>query len=47
MAALIDLYYDLTCQDLAPKFEDHHKTFFAEDISYIIIASYRLRPSPP
>ena len=26
----IYLYYDLTCQDLAPEFEDRHKTFFAE-----------------
>ena len=28
-AVLIDIYYDLICQDLAPEFEDRHETFFA------------------
>ena len=26
---LMNLYYDLTCQDLGPEFEDRHETFFA------------------
>ena len=34
MAVLIDIYYDLTCRDLAPEFEDRHATFFAEGTSY-------------
>ncbi len=36
MAVLIDLYYDLTCQDLAPEFEDRHEVFFAEGTGYFI-----------
>lgn len=36
MAVLIDLYYDLTCQDLAPEFEDRHETFFAEGTGYFM-----------
>ena len=28
MRGLMDLYYDLTCQDLGPEFEDRHETFF-------------------
>ena len=36
VAVLIDLYYDLTCQDLAPEFEDPHETFFAEGTGYFM-----------
>jgi exportin-2 (importin alpha re-exporter) len=36
VAVLIDLYYDLTCQDLAPEFEDRHETFFAEGTGYFM-----------
>ena len=36
MAVLIDIYYDLTCQDLAPEFEDRHDTFFAEGTGYFM-----------
>jgi exportin-2 (importin alpha re-exporter) len=36
MAVLVDLYYDLTCQDLAPEFEDRHETFFAEGTGYFM-----------
>ena len=36
MVVLFDLYYDLTCQDLAPEFEDRHETFFAEGTSYLM-----------
>lgn len=36
MAVLFDLYYDLTCQDLAPEFKDRHETFFAEGTSYLM-----------
>ena len=36
IAVLIYLYYDLTCQDLAPEFEDRHKTFFAEGSGYFM-----------
>lgn len=36
MAVLVELFYDLTCQDLAPEFEDGHETFFAADTGYFI-----------
>ena len=36
MCRLIDLYYDLTCQDLAPEFEDCHETFFAGGSGYFM-----------
>jgi exportin-2 (importin alpha re-exporter) len=36
MAVLVDLYYDLTCQDLAPEFEDRHESFFAEGTGYFM-----------
>ena len=36
MAVLIDIYYDLTCQDLAPEFDDRHETFFAEGTGYFM-----------
>lgn len=28
MALLCEIYYDLTCQDVAPEFEDLHARFF-------------------
>jgi nuclear export receptor Cse1 protein len=36
MAVLVELFYDLTCQDLAPEFEDSHEIFFAADTGYFI-----------
>jgi exportin-2 (importin alpha re-exporter) len=36
IAVLIDLFYDFTCQDLAPEFEDRHETFFAEGSGYFM-----------
>jgi exportin-2 (importin alpha re-exporter) len=36
MAVLVELFYDLTCQDLAPEFEDGHDTFFAADTGYFM-----------
>jgi hypothetical protein len=36
MAVLIDLYHDLTCQDLAPKFEDCHETSYVEGTGYFM-----------
>ena len=36
MRRLIDLYYDLTCQDLAPEFEDRHEIFFAGGSGYFM-----------
>ena len=36
MAVLVELYYDLTCQDLAPEFEDGHETFFAAESGYFM-----------
>lgn len=33
---LIDLYYDLTCQDLVHEFEDRHEMFFAEGSGYFM-----------
>lgn len=36
MAVLVELYYDLTCQDLAPEFEDGHEIFFAADTGYFM-----------
>ena len=35
-AVLIDIYYDLTSQDLAPEFDDRHETFFAEGTGYFM-----------
>ena len=29
MVLLVDIYYDLTCQDLPPAVEDSHEEFFA------------------
>ena len=29
MVLLVDIYYDLTCQDLPPAIEDSHEEFFA------------------
>lgn len=29
MQLLVELFYDLTCQDLPPDFEDNHARFFA------------------
>ena len=31
MVVLINLYYDLACQDLPPALEDNHAEFFARD----------------
>jgi hypothetical protein len=36
MPILVNLYYDLTCQDLVPEFEDRHETFFAEGTGYFM-----------
>ena len=36
MAVLVELFYDLTCQDLAPEFEDGHETFFAPETGYFM-----------
>src|SRR5712672_3720705 len=36
MAVLVELFYDLTCQDLAPEFEDGHEVFFATDKGYFM-----------
>ncbi len=36
MAVLVELYYDLTCQDLAPEFEDSHEIFFAAETGYFM-----------
>ena len=36
MAVLVELFYDLTCQDLAPEFEDSHEVFFAADTGYFM-----------
>ena len=36
MAVLIDIYYDLTYQDLAPEFEDRHEMCFAEETGYFM-----------
>ena len=36
MAVLVELYYDLTCQDLAPEFEDGHEIFFAPESGYFM-----------
>ena len=33
---LMDLYYDLTCQGLAPEFEDRHETFFVGANGYFM-----------
>ncbi len=31
MVILVDLFYDLTCQDLPPAMEDNHAQFFGAD----------------
>ena len=31
MALMVDIFYDLTCQDLPPDFEDSHATFFGPE----------------
>jgi exportin-2 (importin alpha re-exporter) len=36
MAVLVELFYDLTCQDLAPEFEDSHAIFFAAETGYFM-----------
>jgi exportin-2 (importin alpha re-exporter) len=36
MAVLVELFYDLTCQDLAPEFEDSHGIFFAAETGYFM-----------
>ncbi|KAI0248954.1 importin alpha re-exporter [Lactifluus subvellereus] len=36
MAVLMELFYDLTCQDLAPEFEDGHEIFFAAETGYFM-----------
>ena len=36
MAVLVELFYDLTCQDLAPEFEDSHDVFFAAETGYFM-----------
>jgi len=36
MAVLVELFYDLTCQDLAPEFEDNHEIFFAAETGYFM-----------
>ncbi|KAI0296781.1 armadillo-type protein [Multifurca ochricompacta] len=36
MAVLIELFYDLTCQDLAPAFEDGHEIFFGAQTGYFM-----------
>jgi exportin-2 (importin alpha re-exporter) len=36
MAVLVELFYDLTCQDLAPEFEDNHGIFFAAETGYFM-----------
>jgi exportin-2 (importin alpha re-exporter) len=36
MAVLVELFYDLTCQDLAPEFEDSHEVFFAAETGYFM-----------
>lgn len=33
---LVELFHDLTCQDLAPRFEDGHKDFFDKDTGYFM-----------
>ncbi|KAN0129949.1 Cse1 domain containing protein [Lactarius tabidus] len=47
MAVLVDLYYDLTCQDLAPEFEDRHETFSEEGTGYFIQLMASLHPDEP
>jgi exportin-2 (importin alpha re-exporter) len=32
MVLLIDIFYDLTCQDLPPAIEDSYNEFFGKDI---------------
>jgi hypothetical protein len=36
MAVLAELFYGLTCQDLAPEFEDSHGIFFAAEMRYFM-----------
>jgi exportin-2 (importin alpha re-exporter) len=36
MAVLVELFYDLTCQDLAPEFEDSNERFFAAETGYFM-----------
>ena len=36
MAVLVEMFYDLTCQDLAPEFEDSHEIFFAAGTGYFM-----------
>ncbi|KAI0262819.1 Cse1-domain-containing protein [Gloeopeniophorella convolvens] len=36
MVVLVELFYDLTCQDLAPEFEDGHEIFFADGTGYFM-----------
>ena len=36
MAVLVELFYDLTCQDLAPEFEDNHEIFFAAETGFFM-----------
>ncbi|TFY54539.1 hypothetical protein EVG20_g9663 [Dentipellis fragilis] len=36
MALLVDIYYDLTCQDLHPVFEDGHDEFFNAQTGYFM-----------
>lgn len=36
MTVLVELFYDLTCQDLAPEFEDNHEIFFAAETGYFM-----------
>jgi exportin-2 (importin alpha re-exporter) len=36
MAVLTNLYHDLSCQDLVPKFEDRHETFYVEGTGYFM-----------
>jgi exportin-2 (importin alpha re-exporter) len=36
MAVLVELFYDLTCQDLAPEFEDSHERFFAAETGFFM-----------
>jgi len=36
MAVLVELFYDLTCQDLGPEFEDSHEIFFAAETGYFM-----------
>ena len=33
---IINLYYDFTCQDVAPEFEDRHETLFAGGSGYFM-----------